>query len=150
MLNIAVFLHGFTKGVKARPKKTMRKIARRRSGYEISVRRSCHGLDVPDGFILPIVAGKSSWPSTPRDGHLARHRPVAGLLLDALLFGHDAFPKSGSCHLCRQTKCACTWKSHDLIEKPKNAFPDHAQKRARDARANRTQRRMLCFSSSAL
>src|SRR5450432_2733688 len=71
----------------------------------------------------------------PRDGHLARHRPVAGLLLG---------------ERCRQTKCACTWKLHDLIEKPKNAFPDHAQKRARDARANRTQRRMLCFSSSAL
>src|SRR6266851_8470372 len=32
----------------------------------------------------------------PRDGHLARHRPVAGLLLDALLFGHDAFRKPDS------------------------------------------------------
>jgi hypothetical protein len=26
----------------------------------------------------------------PRDGHLARHRPVAGVLLDELPSGHDS------------------------------------------------------------
>jgi hypothetical protein len=41
------------------------------------------------------LRAKALGPSTPRDGHLARHRPVAGLLLDALLFGHDAFSEIG-------------------------------------------------------
>src|ERR1700738_319873 len=39
------------------------------------------------------VCGQKLLAFDPRDGHLARHRPVAGVLLDALLFGHDAFPK---------------------------------------------------------
>jgi hypothetical protein len=49
-LNIAVFFHGFAQGVKDQHTKTMRKIAGRWSQCEISVRRSCHGLDVLDGF----------------------------------------------------------------------------------------------------
>ena len=31
----------------------------------------------------------------PRDGHLARHRPVAGVLLDELLCGHELLSKNG-------------------------------------------------------
>jgi hypothetical protein len=70
-LNIVVFFHGFTQGMKVRHTKTMRKIAGRWSRFAISVRRSCHGLDVRDG-IHPsdLVRGKGSLPSTRATGTL--------------------------------------------------------------------------------
>jgi hypothetical protein len=65
-LNIAVFFHGFTKGMKDRHKKTMRKIAGRCSRSAISVRRSCHGLDVLDGFHPSECCGQKLQAFNPR------------------------------------------------------------------------------------
>jgi hypothetical protein len=40
----------------------------------------------PSGWVRVKAAAFS-----PRDGHLARHRPVAGVLLGERLSGHDLF-----------------------------------------------------------
>jgi putative intracellular protease/amidase len=75
-LNIAIFFHGFTKGIDAQHPKTMRKIARRFADGGNSIRRSCHGpwslngVDPPDGCGIG-----------PRDRLFARCRPAAGMLL---------------------------------------------------------------------
>jgi hypothetical protein len=91
----------------------------------------------------------------PRDGHLARHRPVAGVLLDALSVGHHLFSKTGFSlfeddALMRAidgSQIMSAWQDR----KPKNAFRKPRAKYARDMRAClQTQRRMLCFSNSAL
>jgi hypothetical protein len=47
-------------------------------------------------FILPIWYGQRRLAFDPRDGHLARHRPAAGVLLDELLSGHVFFRKTVS------------------------------------------------------
>src|SRR3569833_2494039 len=76
--------------------KTLRKIAGRWSQCEVSVRRSCHGLDVLDGFILPVWCGVAARePLAPRNGHLARHRPVAGVLLDERVSGVNSSAGAG-------------------------------------------------------
>jgi len=62
--------------------------------YAISVRRSCHGFDVLDGFHPSDSCRQRPLAFHPRDGHLARHRPVAGVLLDALVLDIIFFRKS--------------------------------------------------------
>jgi hypothetical protein len=52
-----VFLSWFHERQETPAHKTMRKIAGRWSQCEVSVRRSCHGLDALDGFILPVWCG---------------------------------------------------------------------------------------------
>ena len=89
-------------------------------------------------FILPIVAGKRRLAFNPRDGHLARHRPVAGVLLDDLLFGHDLFRKPDSTFrdhdLVQANEMRLHLESHDLIGKPEPLFRT-MRKNARDMRA---------------
>ncbi|WP_458759083.1 hypothetical protein ACSVBT_00420 [Afipia sp. TerB] len=75
-----VCLSSVRENMKARNTKTMRKIAGR-SHYDVSARRSCHGLHVVNGFHPSDGAGHLAF-FGPRDGRLARHRPAAGLLLD--------------------------------------------------------------------
>jgi hypothetical protein len=45
--------------------------------------------------ILPWFSGLEWRPSFRWYGHLTRHRPAAGLLLDTLSFGHDLSAKTG-------------------------------------------------------
>jgi hypothetical protein len=66
-------------------------------------------------------------------GRLTRYRPTAGLRLDT--------PR-GRFEGPRVTE-------HDLIGKPEHHFSGSCEN-AREMRAHGTQRRMLCFSSSAL
>src|SRR6201986_956397 len=99
---------------------------------EISIRRSCHGFRMSDG-VHPFGS----------NGHLARY--------------------------AQRPDCCWTLFKHDRFGKPAGAFPDHTpcawssprksessswktmRKRAQIcARKLTTQRRMLCFSSSAL
>jgi hypothetical protein len=70
--------------MKAMNTKTMRKIAGRCSRCEVSARRSCHGLHVVNGFHPSDGAGHLAI-SARATGTFARHRPAAGLLLDATL-----------------------------------------------------------------
>jgi hypothetical protein len=117
----------------------MRKIAGRWSQCEISARRSCHGLDVLDGFHPSVsVRGKSCWLSPRATGTL----PVIVQSPECcwtLVFWHDLFRKPDSTSRdhasCRQTKCACTWKSHDQTETPETGFPETMRKNARQGRA---------------
>jgi hypothetical protein len=72
----------------------------------------------------------------PRDGHLARHRPVAGVLLDELLSGHEVFSKT----LRRSRPDAShRWLAHDMrmamVEKPNAAFSRTTRNNARNMRA---------------
>jgi hypothetical protein len=94
---------------------------------------------VLDGFHPFDRCGQELLAFYPLDGHLARHRPVAGVLLDALLSGHELFPKTdlrfskimpGCEPSMARTRC-----THGLIEKPKTAFPKPRAKNARDMRA---------------
>jgi hypothetical protein len=83
-----------------------------------------------------LVRGKGVSPSTPRDGHLARHRPVAGVLLDELLSGHEVFSKT----LRRSCPDAShRWLAHDMrmamVEKPNASFFETTRDNARDMRA---------------
>src|SRR5690242_1909286 len=129
----------------------MRKIAGRWSQCEVSVRRSCHGLDVLDGFILPVWCGVEALePLAPRNGHLARHRPVAGVLLDERVSGVNSVyenvskftPRSGPSTARIGVRMAC--------RKTLEPFFEATRKNARQSRVYSAQRRMLCFSSSAL
>jgi len=63
--------------------------------------------------------------SHPRDGHLARHRPVAGVLLDAVLAGHELF--KGLMPVCKPSM-ACTWYARTCLKSQKAALPTQAQK----------------------
>jgi hypothetical protein len=72
---------------------------------------------------------------SPRDGRLARHRPAAGLLL-GVVCGHH-----GGVRMQFFLSLTLLGKAEAI------ARPDCNN--ARDRRANRDQRRMLCFSSSA-
>jgi len=116
--------------------KTMRKIAGRWSQCEVSVRRSCHGLDVLDGFILPVWCGLEALePLAPRNGHLARHRPVAGVLLDERVSGVNSSTKTFRSSRpeadLRRLASVCEW----LAEKHSNRFlKPHAKTRVNRAR----------------
>jgi hypothetical protein len=88
--------------------KTMRKIAGRWSQCEVSVRRSCHGLDVLDDFHPSGLVRPNLLSLDPRDGHLARHRPVAGVLLDELVSGVNSSRKKVlEDHALKQATEAC-------------------------------------------
>jgi hypothetical protein len=65
-------------------------------------------------FILPIVAGKGSWPSIRATGTL----PVIAqspeccwtLFCLGMIRSENRIALFGIMPPCRQTKCACTWK----------------------------------------
>jgi hypothetical protein len=83
-----------------------------------------------------VLRAKASSLQSPRDGHLARHRPVAGVLLDAVLSGHELFPKTFGVHaLCEPM--ARTRYTHGLGRKTGTpAFSETTRKKnARDMRA---------------
>jgi hypothetical protein len=128
------------KGLKVRHTKTMRKIAGRWSQCDFSARRSCHGLDVLDGFHPSDRRGQGPLAFHPRDGHLARHRPVAGLQLDVFCLGmnfpENRIPLFGGLHAMQANEMRLHLESHDQIEQPEAGFPDHAQERAQGARVN--------------
>jgi hypothetical protein len=82
--HLVVFL-GFKKA-RTPDAKTMRKIAGRWPQPSLLCQRPA---------ILPWSSRLEWRPSFRWYGHLTRHRPAAGLLLDTLSFGHDLFAKTG-------------------------------------------------------
>jgi hypothetical protein len=72
----------------------------------------------------------------PRDGHLARHRPAAGVLLDELLSGHGFFSKN---RFEDRALMRATDGSHTIDawswSKSRNPLSKTTRKNARDMRA---------------
>jgi hypothetical protein len=152
-LNIAVFFHGFTKGMKDRHKKTMRKIAGRCSQGAISVRRSCHGLDVLDGFHPSECCGQKLQAFNPRaTGTLPVIVQSPECCWTLFCLGMNCFRKPSEDHALCEPSMARTRYTHGFGRKTGTpAFPKPRAKKTRATCARElTQRRMLCFSSSAL
>jgi hypothetical protein len=87
-------------------------------------------------IILPVGTGQRQFASNPCDRHLARHRPVAGVLLDELLSARDSSKNASKI----VHDASHRWFAHELrmtpVEKRKKPFSrNRAQERAQHARA---------------
>src|ERR1700753_1313800 len=127
---MGIFFHGLTKQRRAQITKIMRKIDGRLT--DVSIRRSCHGFYISDG-VHPFGS----------NGHLARYaqRPDCGWTL----FKHDRLGKTAGA-VPDHTPCA--WSSPRKSES--SSWKTMRKRAPICARKLTTQRRMLCFSSSAL
>src|SRR6478752_4942104 len=94
-----VVFHGFTKA-RTPDAKTMRKIAGRWPQRSLLCQRPA---------ILPWSSGLEWRPSFRWYGHLTRHRPAAGLLLDTLFLGVICLQKAHFV-FCRSH----TWRGHSV------------------------------------